>query len=200
MTVDKGYFITLYGINNLGKTTQAQKLVKWFNKKEFEAEYLKYPIYDLEPSGPILNEQLRGKKGQTLSEEKLQMWFTFNRLHYEPSLKEKLNAGKIIVAEDYIGTCFAWGSAKGVELDFLKTINEPLLKEDLSILFQGTRFRKGIEPNHIHEGNDYLIDTVCKEVHNDLGKEYGWYTIDANQPEDKVFNDLLAIVKRELKI
>jgi len=48
-----GKFIVLYGINNLGKTTQTRILVDKLKLHGLKAEYLKYPVYDLAPSGPI---------------------------------------------------------------------------------------------------------------------------------------------------
>jgi thymidylate kinase len=43
----KGKFIVLYGINNLGKTTQAKLLVEKFQKEGLKAEYMKYAVYSL---------------------------------------------------------------------------------------------------------------------------------------------------------
>ena len=198
--VQRGYFITLYGINNLGKTVQAKKLVHWFRENNYNAKYLKYPIYNLKPSGPIINEQLRGEKGQTISEKELQLWFVVNRLQYQPFLIGKLYSGATVVAEDYKGTGIAWGLAKGKDPVFFEKINSILLDEDLAILFRGKRFKTGIEKRHIHENNPHLTDIVCKEIYDKLGPDKGWHPLNANQPMDIVFNDLVTIVKRELKI
>jgi len=51
----KGLFVVLHGINNLGKTTQAKLLVEKLQSEGHKAEYMKYPVYDLDPSGKILN-------------------------------------------------------------------------------------------------------------------------------------------------
>ena len=49
----KGLFVVLHGINNLGKTTQAKLLVEKLQSEGHKAEYMKYPVYDLDPSGKI---------------------------------------------------------------------------------------------------------------------------------------------------
>lgn len=195
----KGHFIVLYGINNIGKSVQAKKLVDWFNKNNMPAEYVKYPIYDLKPYGPQINEQLRGPKGQTMSEERLQFLYALNRLQFEPTLAGKLDAGTTIVAEDYTGTSFAWGSAKGAKLNYLVEMNRDLICEDLAVLFHGKRFKTGVEEKHIHENNTLLVEK-SRKIHYCLAQKFGWKILDANQSEDRVFNDLLAIVRRELKI
>jgi len=229
----QGKLIALYGINNIGKTTQAHSLVSQIKAAGFRSEYLKYPVYDLNPTGKKLNEILRGKKSavqycqnffpgtwicrnksqdklsqlfkyravkkeesvkQKISEEELQMWYTLNRYQYQPELQKKLARGYIMVAEDYIGTGLAWGSAKGADLKWLEIMNRYLLKEDLSILLDGKRFLRGKEQNHLHESNDELVEK-CRDVHLKLGKKYKWQMVNANQPLLKVEEDIWKIVK-----
>ncbi|MFH1375542.1 MAG: hypothetical protein ABIH35_02625 [Patescibacteria group bacterium] len=57
-----GKFIALYGINNIGKSTQTSFLVQRLVNSGVRVEYIKYPIYDLDPTGKKLNEILRGKE------------------------------------------------------------------------------------------------------------------------------------------
>lgn len=58
----RGHFIALYGINNIGKSTQTNLLVQKMLASGIRVEYVKYPIYDLDPTGKKLNEILRGKQ------------------------------------------------------------------------------------------------------------------------------------------
>ena len=111
----EGFFIVLYGINNLGKSTQAQALVESLNKAGLPAKYLKYPIYDLKPTGPKINEILRNTDKQPISEEEFQALYTKNRFDFQPQLCKMLAEGVTVIAEDYIGTGLAWGWSKGVD-------------------------------------------------------------------------------------
>jgi thymidylate kinase len=155
----KGIFITIYGINNIGKSTHAKRLVDKLNSAGLDAVYLKYPIYDLEPTGPKLNSILRAE-GQHVSEQDLQTLFMQNRRDYEPDLRKMINEGKIVVAEDYTYTGIAWGNAKGLSMDYMLKLNENLLKEDFTILLTGQRNLAAVEKRHIHEKNNHLIDNV----------------------------------------
>ena len=185
MATKKGKFIVLYGINNLGKTTQAKLLVASLNKEGNKAEYLKYPIYDLEPSGPILNNYLRGGNIYNLSRRDVQFIYALNRTQYENELKNKLDRGINIVAEDYTGTGKAWGIGTGVDENFLNDINAHLLKEDLGMLFDGERFTDSIEKNHKHESDNVLMEKV-RAVHLYLAKKYKWQKINANSPIEEI--------------
>ena len=130
----KGAFITLYGINNIGKSTHAKMLVERLVQEGYDAVYLKYPIYDLEPTGPRINAILRSEGNQEISEKDLQMLFKENRRDFEPQLREMISMGKIVVAEDYTQTGIAWGTAKGLEEIWMEDLNLGLLEEDFAIL------------------------------------------------------------------
>ena len=192
-----GKFIVLYGINNIGKTTQAKMLVEHMLRKGLRADYIKYPVYDLNPSGHFLDRVLRSQK-QEISEEELQMWFAVNRIQFQPNIKKKLSLDINLVAEDYIGTSIAWGSVKGANEEWLKSINSRLLKEDIGILLDGQRFVFAQENVHIHETNEKLIEKVRRK-HLELAIAFGWHIVNANQVREKVFNDIMTIL-RENKI
>jgi len=193
----KGTFITLYGINNIGKTTHAKWLVAKLREEGFSAEYIKYPHYDVEPSGPMINSVLRSEK-QTISEEELQMWYTLNRFQFEPELHEMLERCDFVVAEDYIGTGLAWGTAKGADLEWLKQLNRHLMKEDIAVLLDGERFLQAKEKTHVHETNDELMER-CRKVHLQLGEEYNWPVVKANQKKEEVQQAIWEIIESRAK-
>ena len=61
-----GKFIAIYGINNIGKSTQTSLLVQKLVGRGVRVEYFKYPLYDLDPTGKMLNEILRGKSKKSV--------------------------------------------------------------------------------------------------------------------------------------
>lgn len=188
-------FIVLYGINNLGKSTQAKLLVERLQKEGYKAEYVKYPIYDLEPSGPMLNDYLRNGNDHLLLPREAQLLYVLNRTQYEPVLKAKLEEGVHIVAEDYTGTGMAWGAGAGIEKNFLTRINNHLLKEDAAFLFEGERFIDATETNHKHETNQELLKKV-EIAHQELGHNLGWIPVNANRPPEVIHHELWTKIQR----
>lgn len=178
----RGKFITFYGINNIGKSTHARILADRLKKEGFDPMYIKYPIYDLKPSGPYLNKILRNGQ-QNISEEELQLWFAINRHQFEPSVKDILMEGKTIIAEDYIGTALAWGVAKGANEEWLEQINKYLLRSDMAILIDGERTKQAIENGHIHETNDNLM-RKARKIHLEMAKKYAWYKIQLQERKE----------------
>jgi dTMP kinase len=193
-----GKFIVLYGINNLGKTTQAKLLVKTLRKEGYKAEYVKYPLYDLAPVGKLINDYLRQGNPYNFSPREFQLLHFINKLNYEAALKNKLKKGTNIVAEDYFGTTIAWGMGAGVEMKLLESFYPFLRGEDMAFLFDGKRFRRSIEKNHKHETNDKLIKKVRK-AHLMLGRKYKWHKIDANLPIEELQSVIWKKVSKILK-
>ncbi|MCK9439139.1 MAG: hypothetical protein WC164_01745 [Patescibacteria group bacterium] len=197
MSIKKGKLIVFYGTNNLGKSTQAKILIDKLKEQNIVTEYLKYPIYDLAPSGPTLNDYLRNGNPYNLSAREAQIIYCLNRTQYQKVLEEKLSEGINIIAEDYTETGIAWGVGAGVEQNFLEEINSHLLKEDIALLFDGERFKEAVEKNHKHEQNDEFSKKV-RQIHLDLGKKYGWEMIDANLSIEEISNIIFEKIIKSL--
>ena len=184
-------FIVLYGTNNIGKTTQCKKIVKYLKDKGLKARYFKTPNYKL-PSGKKINKILRSKK-QTISERELQKLYSINRFEQQLIILKELKNDVNVVMEDYVGTSFTWGGIKGLTIDYLKKINKGLLKEDIAILLDGKRFVSGKEKVHLHEVDDFLMGKA-RQKHLELAKEYKWHVVNANQSKNKVFEDITSLI------
>lgn len=193
----KGMFITLYGINNIGKSTHAKLLVQRLKKSGYKARYIKYPIYNLAPTGPLLNTILRKSEKQSISEEDLQLWFILNRYQFQPTLIDWLKKGYIVVAEDYSGTGIAWGAAKGMSLITLIKLNTFLVQEDCAILMQGEREVRAQEKHHIHEQNEGLI-TKTTRIFSALARRFGWKIVTVAKTKEETAARIWKIVNSRL--
>lgn len=187
----KGKLIVLYGANNLGKSTQIELLEKSLKDRGIKVKRIKYPIYDLEPTGPTINAVLR--KGKKMSEDKLQQMYVQNRRDYEPTLKKILKSGTWVIAEDYIGTGIAWGMVRGLDLEEMEEWNKLLYPADFSLIIHGKQFSSGKEVGHRNE-NDVALWKKAQDNHLFLAKRYGWKKVLANQPINKVQQDILDAI------
>ncbi|MFH0937044.1 MAG: hypothetical protein V1808_02000 [Candidatus Daviesbacteria bacterium] len=197
MNPERGKFIVLYGPNNLGKSTQVEILANALEERGIKVETIKYPIYDLKPTGPLINAVLR--EGEKMDELEVQRIYAQNKFDYQPTLKTILKSGRWMLAEDYRGTGVAWGLVRGVPLKELEALNKGLIREDLAILLYGERFREGIEGNHRNEANDEIWDRA-QMIHLCLADRYGWRKVYASRPEEEVHKDIFEIVKDQLLI
>lgn len=194
MEEQRGKFIVLYGINNLGKSTQVEMLLAWMKDKGLDAMDRKYPLYQIEPSGPMLSDYLRKGNPFSLSPREAQMLYAFNKTQWNHALHVALENGMNVVAEDYVGTSIAWGMGAGVEKTFLEVLNGDLVQPDLAILLDGERFTEGIETGHKHESDDALMAKV-RQIHLDLAQEKDWPIVNANQEKETVHAEICQLVR-----
>jgi len=198
MNNEKGRFIVLYGSNNTGKSEQIGRLVDSLNSIGIITESLKYPIYDLEPTGPLINEAIRKGNPRGLTAAELQKTYADNRRDYEPKLEATLKKGKWIIGEDYTGTGIAWGLTYGVPMETLLEFNKGLLKEDLAICLDGERFSSGIERNHMFEsGGKWELN---RAIHKELAYRFGWEMVDANRAKVEVANNIFMILVNRFRL
>lgn len=189
----KGKFIVFYGINRLGKTTQSEIVSREIEvRNSVDVLRIKYPVYDLEPTGPRINAYLRKRNPENLTPFQHQVLQLQNRFGYQPTLIERLESGLWVLAEDYVLTGIAWGVATGVNESWLKRETKKLLKEDLGILFDGKQFPYK-EEGHIYE-NDGELTERCREIHLRLAQEFNIPIINANPLKEQVTRDILNIL------
>jgi dUTP pyrophosphatase len=192
-----GKLIVLYGVNNLGKSTQAKLLAERMQQEGMSAEYMKYHVYDLEPTGGMLNEYLRSENPYRLNEREFQILAAVNKYHNQSAIAAKLEQGVTVVLEDYWATSIAWGVGNGVDKDFLTRLQEGLIREDLAFLFDGERFLESREHAHHFESHDELTERV-RGIHKELSQEYGWTILNANQPIELIAELIWKKVKKVL--
>lgn len=186
-----GKFVVLYGINNLGKSTQAKLLVEYLKKKNIKAKYIKYPIYE-NRSGKLINDYLR--KGAKISPEDYHILQIINKFEFADKLDKILNTGTWVIAEDYILTGIAWAMSNGIVQKRLEMLYDPLRKPDKAVVLDGERFKDAIELSHKHETDDNL-STQCRKNHLKLAKEYDYPVVDANLSIDSVHQSIVRLLK-----
>jgi dTMP kinase len=198
--MQKGKMIALYGINGIGKTTQAELLVQFLRSHGKMASVLKYPVYELEPEGPFIDKYLRDtefREYNPRTSDDLQQLYADNRTRYEPVLIQRLNEGEWIVAEDYIGTGIAWGMVWGSDLEYLERINKDARVAEISLLMDGNRFETAIEKGHRNEMDVDRI-ALCKKAHLFLAEKYDWNKVNAHHSIESVHADIVAFIEKML--
>lgn len=209
--MNQGKFIVFYGINRTGKSKQVELLINRLAESKINAEPLKYPDYNLFPTGRILDNYLRkgllldngircvkAKNFYNLSPREFQIIQSANRYQYQQTLTDKLNHRVSMISEDYTGTGQAWGIAAGVNESFLKFIDAGLVNPDMEFLFDGNQFSTGKEENHTHESNNELTER-SRLAHKELGRLNKWITINPNRPQQEIHEEIFSYVKELYK-
>ncbi|MEM0006773.1 MAG: dTMP kinase [Candidatus Bathyarchaeia archaeon] len=136
----RGFFICVEGLDGCGKTTQAKILVRKLRKIGYDA------VYTAEPSrgkiGKFIKRYcLHGSKRISSIVEAL--LFAADRYeHVETEIIPALKEGKVVVSDRYLYSSLAYQGAAGLNLDWIRRINEHAIPPNLAIFID-------VEPNTV---------------------------------------------------
>ena len=157
---ENGKFIVLGGLDQTGKSTQAQKLVNYLN------EHGKNAILTHEPTGTELGSQLKKiMSEQIVSAETMRLLFTAARQHHlETVIRPAIARGDWVVCDRYFESTYAYQGAMGISDDSLLTMHQ-LLKHDQLIdhqfIFVGKiGARSELDKDH--------LDNFCDQKRSDI--------------------------------
>ncbi len=192
-----GIFLTILGINNVGKTTQQKLLEERLIAERYTVAHVKYPKYDLAPTGPRINAYLREGNPEGLSSEEFHSLLIENRTDFAQELDRLIDTHDVVIAEMYVGTGIAYAMGDGLDKDMLIDRNAHLRPADISILLDGKRFLEAREMNHHYENDDEKSEQI-RLGHLELANDFGWHILDANKTISEVHEDIYAILAKEL--
>ncbi len=188
-----GILVALMGVTNVGKTTQNDLLLEFALKNNMRFASVKYPVYDLAPSGPRVHRCLKEGNPDKLTAFQLQQSCAQNRRDFEPQLKKLLEENDIVIVEMYTATGYCFGMAEGVAWSTLKELNEGLIVPHVSILLDGERFIDSIEKGHRFE-EDFVKTEVVRNFHLLLAEKYGWYVVKSDKDKMSVHDEIINII------
>ncbi|MGB9959374.1 MAG: dTMP kinase [Candidatus Bathyarchaeales archaeon] len=193
----EGFFICVEGLDGCGKTTQAKILVNRLKRKGYGA------VYTAEPSsgriGKFIKEYcLHG--GKRLSGVVEALLFAADRFeHVENEVIPNLEKGKIVVSDRYVYSSLAYQGAAGLDLSWIKMVNEHALKPDLAIFIdaQPEIVMQRLKPKKSVMEN---LETQLKvrEVYLKFVESGELVKVDGNKSKQEVAEEIFSLVIRSL--
>ena len=134
----KGLFITLEGVDGVGKTTQALLLKEYLEKKDHQV------LHTFEPGGTHLGSQMRAlllnpehKNLHSMTE--ILLYAADRAQHVFETVRPALDAGKTVICERFVDSSVAYqGYGLGLDIGGIKQVNHWAtggLVPDLTIYF-----------------------------------------------------------------
>lgn len=133
---ERGRFITLEGIEGVGKSTQAAMLADWLENKGIEV------VRSREPGGTPTAERIRAllkdvSVGEMSAEAELLLMFAARAEHAGALLRPALEAGRWVVCDRFVDASHAYqGHARGLGEQRVTTLADwlvPDLRPDLTL-------------------------------------------------------------------
>jgi dTMP kinase len=190
----RGFLVAFEGPDGSGKTTQRKLFKTWLNSEGMDVVTTKWNSSDLVK--PIIKSR---KAAQTLSPEEFSLLHAADFRHrVEHAIMPALWDGKLVIADRFLFTGLARDVARGLDLDWVLKLYQPLLWPDLVFYFavtpdtSGRRVTAMRTPNFYEAGRDVtdledpvesyqrFVRRVIKEYES-LAVIFKFITIDAEQ-------------------
>ena len=188
----KSSFIVFEGGEGSGKTTQAKALANRLRRLGFHV------VLTHEPGGTLLGNRLRRwvkwGKGVTTQTE-LFLFLSSRSQLLNTVIRPALEKGSIVICDRYDASTFAYqGYGRGMDLDFLKTVNSFVtdgLCPDLIVLLDLSA-EQGLERKRmkldVFEREEFLFHQKVREGYLKMAAAdpERWMVVDATLPEVKI--------------
>ncbi|PMB74342.1 dTMP kinase [Candidatus Bathyarchaeota archaeon] len=194
----RGFFICVEGLDGCGKTTQAKILVRKLRRIGYNA------VYTAEPSSGKIGRFIKryclhgGKRISSIIEALL---FAADRYeHVETEIIPALKNGKIVVSDRYMYSSLAYQGAAGLNLDWIRRINEHAILPNLAIFID-------VEPNTVIKRlkpkksvmENLETQRKVREVYLKFVENGELVKVNGNKPKSEVAEEIFSIVLESLK-
>ncbi len=183
----RGLFITFEGTEGSGKTTQAELLGQWLEKRN--------PVAVREPGGTELGEQIRDVllyKGLEIdAEAEMYLFMASRRQLIAEAIAPALAAGQIVIADRYHDSTLAYqGGARGVPTTWPPTFPRP----DITFLLEGP-VEAGLSRHEQAGKSKDRMEQESIDFHRKVAEAYGrlaeaeperFVRLDATGSRDKI--------------
>ncbi|HKU50022.1 MAG TPA: dTMP kinase [Nitrososphaera sp.] len=194
----KGKIIVLEGTDKAGKTTQSRLLLEALKNLGKVCVILDFPDY-MTPIGMEIRAFLDGKRDYP--PEAKHLLFSANRWEKKKEIESMVENGTIVIMNRYWQSNLAYGAANGMDSNWLLRLDKGLPKEDLVIvlLVNPATSGKRAEVQDAFESDARLAAAAYKNYMK-FAKQFRWKVLDGSKSREQVHQEILRIVRKELKV
>ena len=194
----RGKIIVIEGTDKAGKGSQSRMLAETLKASGKICVIVDFPDYAT-PIGIEIKAFLEGKRDYP-SEVK-HLLFSANRWEKKRDIESMLENGTIIVMNRYWQSNLVYGVANGMDINWLLRLDMGLPKEDivLLILVNPSISAKRAKTQDVFESNAQLASDAYKNYLK-FAKQFRWKVIDGSKSREQVHQEIMKIVKREVKV
>jgi len=189
----RGFFISIEGIDAVGKRTQTTLLSNWLRAKGITAGITSFPDYSTQ-IGREIHGFFHGTRDYP--PEVIHMLLAANRWEDKSKVESMLAQNQVVVVDRYSGSNLAYGVANGLQLSWLQSLEEGLPKTDLVLVLDAPpAVLHGRRPESMDPfERSSNVQENAREAYRRLARKFGWKIIDASQGVQKVHESLTSAV------
>lgn len=203
MTAQRGALIVLEGLDRVGKSTLAKKLVDHLEGIRKPASYCRFPDRTT-PIGGLIDDFLKNPS-KKIDDHAMHLLFSANRWELNKSIRDTILRGTTVIVDRYSYSGIAYSCAgRELSMDWCSGTEKGLPKPDLIIYLElpkairSTRSGFG-EERYENEELQELIRCEYEKMMNKICPEL-WLRVDVeNKSPDQVLEELVLPVKHCLE-
>ena len=195
---DRGVLIAIEGLDGSGKTTHARILNENLRRYGYNSEYTKEP--SIGKIGSFIQSMIL--YGNIMTEPTVEaLLFAADRVdHIKSFVEPSLRQGRIIISDRYVYSSLAYQGARGVDLKWLRNINEFAPKADISFYIDvppevALSRKRGTKS--VFERLDF--QTRVRNIYLEFARAKELHLISGNNPLNRVQEELLSSVENFLR-
>ncbi len=125
-----------------------------------------------------------------------------NRWEKKKEIENMIDNGTILIMNRYYQSNLVYGIANGLNINWLINLDKGLPKEDIAIVIEvspQTSYQRAVENRDVFEKDHKLLVEVHKNYRK-LAKQFKWKIINGEKSKDQVHEEIIKIVRKNLKV
>ncbi len=194
----KGKVIVIEGTDKAGKTTQSRLLLEALKASGKVCVILDFPDY-VTSIGMEIKAFLDGKRDYP--PEVKHLLFSANRWEKKKEIESMVENGTLVIMNRYWQSNLVYGTSNGMDPSWLLKLDKGLPKEDLVIvlLVNPNISSKRAETQDAFESDTELAAKAYKNYQK-FAKQFKWRIVDGSKSKEQVHQEIMKIVRKELKV
>lgn len=194
----KGKIVVIEGTDKAGKTTQSRLLLDALKNLGKVCVILDFPDYTT-AIGLEIRAFLDGRRDYPA--EVKHLLFSANRWEKKKEIESMVENGTIVVMNRYWQSNLAYGEANGIAPAWIMAIDKGLPKEDLVLvlLVNPATSGKRAQVQDAFE-SDAVLASAAYRNYVKYAKKFGWKVLDGSKSRESVHQEIMKLVRKELKV
>lgn len=195
----RGAFIVLEGLDRVGKSTLAKRLVEHFQRTERPVVYYRFPERAT-PIGRLIDTFLKDNKAK-VDDHVLHLLFSANRWESNKEIRDTILGGTTIICDRYSYTGIAYSSARSrLPIEWCRETERGLPKPDLVIYLElpaESQLNRAGYGEERFETSEFQ-DSARKQYQHVMNmSQETWLKIDVeHKSPDQILGEIIVPIKR----
>jgi len=189
--------IAIEGLDQAGKKTQTEMLVKALRRSKIKTAVFSFPDYSTIIGKEIKN-YLYGKRKFPL--EIIHYLYAANRWEKLEEIKKSAAKNSILIMNRYYHSNLVYGIANGLKEKWLQKLEEGLPKADLVIILDASQSdsfsRKKSKRDTFEKNKDF--SKKISQIYRRLAKKHRWKIVNASGTKQEIHKEVLKIIFKKI--